>query len=371
MFPVIAKDLNLSYADIGIIAGALAFAWGSAALFMGNLSDRIGRKTVLLVSLIVFSLLIGSSGLANGLASLVLVRVLMGFADGAFTPASIHAAVDASPAKRHGMSVGLQQSLHPLLGLGLCPIIVAQLLHFLNWRMVFSVFTIPGLVVALLIWKIIPSKAQEPVQAQAPPRSAIGDWKTVFRFTNVRIAMVMMLCWLTCLITTSALLPSYLTDYLHLNFSAMSQIMSAIGLGAVLGTVVLPALSDRFGRRPIIAASTAGGVIALLMFINAGASPLVLFLLLAAIHFFNFGLLTMTIGPLCSEAVPTGLRATATGVVIAAGEFFGGGLAPIGAGYAAVHFGIQSILWFSVVAMVIGFILSLMLRPPQRGELTA
>ena len=55
MYPVIALDLHLNYGDIGLITGALAIAWGISALFMGNLSDRIGRRRVLTISLMVFS----------------------------------------------------------------------------------------------------------------------------------------------------------------------------------------------------------------------------------------------------------------------------------------------------------------------------
>ena len=71
MFPVIARDLHLSYGDIGLITGALAVAWGISALFTGNASDRIGRRTVLVGSLLVFAVLIGASGLAAGLGGLV------------------------------------------------------------------------------------------------------------------------------------------------------------------------------------------------------------------------------------------------------------------------------------------------------------
>ena len=46
MFPTIAHDLHLNYADIGSITGALAVAWGLSALLMGNMSDRIGREIV-------------------------------------------------------------------------------------------------------------------------------------------------------------------------------------------------------------------------------------------------------------------------------------------------------------------------------------
>src|ERR1700679_3620 len=67
MYPVVARDLHLSYSDIGIITGALAIAWGASALLTGNASDRIGRRLVLTASMILFALLIGASGLAAGL----------------------------------------------------------------------------------------------------------------------------------------------------------------------------------------------------------------------------------------------------------------------------------------------------------------
>ena len=77
LFPTIARELNLNYSDIGTIAGALAFAWGAAALLMGNVSDRIGRRKVITSALLLFALLIGASSLATGLIGLVVVRMAM------------------------------------------------------------------------------------------------------------------------------------------------------------------------------------------------------------------------------------------------------------------------------------------------------
>ena len=129
MFPAIARDLNLGYGDIGTIAGALAIAWGLSALLMGNLADRLGHKKVLVGSLIIFSLLIGASGLATGLLGLVAVRIVMGFADGAFAPASIAATIACSAPQRRGRNFGLQQMNMTLFGLGLSPLIVTTLIH--------------------------------------------------------------------------------------------------------------------------------------------------------------------------------------------------------------------------------------------------
>src|ERR1700752_1218256 len=57
LFPTIARDLHLGYGEIGTITGALAVAWGIAALFMGNLSDYVGRRRVLTIALLAFSLM--------------------------------------------------------------------------------------------------------------------------------------------------------------------------------------------------------------------------------------------------------------------------------------------------------------------------
>src|SRR6478736_341347 len=89
LFPVISKELNLDYQDLGQITGVLAIAWGVAALFMGNLSDRLGHRKVIIPAIVVFSLLAGLSGLATGVGSLMIIRALMGVAEGAYTPASI------------------------------------------------------------------------------------------------------------------------------------------------------------------------------------------------------------------------------------------------------------------------------------------
>ena len=359
MYPTIARDLHLGYGDIGTITGALAIAWGIAALIMGNLSDHIGQRRVLVGSLIAFSLLIGASGLAAGLAGLVLVRIVMGFADGAFTPASIAATIQLSPPERHGRNVGFQQTMLVLFGLGLSPLLVGALLHHgVDWRYIFSLFLLPGLIVAWQTWRIIPERAS----SDNSSRDSLADWRSVLRFRNIRLLMAGMFCWLTCLITTSAFLPSYLVNHLKLQTGQMGTVMSAIGFGAMVGTIVLSALSDRIGRKPVMVLASVGALAGLVLLGSIGAAVDRLFLCLFAVHFFNNALITMTVGPVAAETVPPRLMATASGIVIATGELLGGGLAPILAGQVAERFGIEHILRLPIVMMVIGVLLCLAIR---------
>jgi predicted MFS family arabinose efflux permease len=354
MYPTIARDLHLGYGDIGTITGALAIAWGAAALVMGNVSDHVGQRRVLAGSLIVFSLLIGASGLAGGLAGLVLVRVVMGFADGAYTPASIAATIHQSPPQRHGRNVGLQQSMLVLFGLGLSPLLVGWLLREgMDWRYIFSLFVLPGLILAWKTWAIIPDNRRSEVSE----RNSFADWGAVLKYRNIRLLMGGMLCWLTCLITCSAFLPSYFVDHLQLDNGRMGTVMSAIGFGAMVGTIVLSAASDRFGRKPVMLICSLVTLAGLALLGAIGPNTGLLFACLFVIHFCNNTLITMTVGPVAAETVPSALMATASGVVIATGELFGGGLAPMVGGQVAERFGIDHILWLPILMMSIGVLL--------------
>ncbi len=373
MFPTIMKELHLSYQQLGQITGILAIAWGISGFFMGRLSDRIGRRKVVVSAMITFSVLVGISGLASGLGMLLVVRAVMGVADGAYTPPSIVATLEASKPTRHGLNLGIQQMMLPLFGLGLAPIFVTQMLQVVDWRWIFVMVTPPGLIVAFLLYRVLRNPSEEEEAATTATHDlAEHKWTDIFAYRNIMLNMGGMLCWLTCLVVTSALLPSYFSDYLHLTLNQMGFVLSAIGFGATAGTLIMPSISDRVGRKPVMMISTLAAFVSLLLLTRTGAQVGALFAFLFATHFFNFGLITLTVGPISAESVPAKLMATASGAVICVGEIFGGGIAPVIAGYVASNFGIQYILHLATGAMVVGFVTSLFLQEtaPRRVSAT-
>lgn len=363
MFPNIAKDLHLSYSNLGEITGALAVAWGCAALFSGRISDLFGRRKVVLVAVIVFSLLVGASGLATSLVTMVALRAVMGLADGAYNTPSIIATLEASKPTRHGRNMGIQLMCGPLFGLALAPLIVTQLLQTINWRWIFLLVSPLGLILALALFFVLRAPSElAPVEHTAVHDTSHNRLIDVLRFSNIRHNMIGMLCWLSCLVVTSAMLPSYLVDYLHLTLQQMGFVLSAIGFGSTAGSVVMPMISDRVGRKPIMLICTLGGALALLSFMYIGTAPVALFTVLLVVNFFNFALITLTVGPISAESVPAALMASASGLVIFTGEVFGGGIAPILVGSIAQAYGIQYILHFGVAALLIGFVNSCFLK---------
>jgi len=362
LFPVMMADLHLDYQDLGNISAVLAIAWGISSIFMGRLSDRIGRRKVLIPAVLLFSLLAGLSGLVNGVAALLLIRAVMGVSEGAFTPTAIAATAESSHPRRRGLNIGVQQAFFPILGLGLSPVLATQLLLVLpSWRWVFVVVSLPGFILAWFMYRRLQETRVAPV-ADEGEGQAQGHWLDALRYRNVALNILGMFCMLTSLFVLSVMMPNYLTDYLHLSLQQMGFVMSAIGLGGFIGQLVLPGLSDRIGRKPVVLGSFVATALCIGLLMRTGAEPLTLFGLLFLTTFFNFSMICMTVGPITSESVPLPLVSTATGLVVGIGEVFGGGVAPALAGFIAQQHGIQYTLYLALGGALLGLLVASALR---------
>jgi hypothetical protein len=101
----------------------------------------------------------------------------------------------------------------------------------------------------------------------------------------------------------------------------------------------------------------------LYLFIGTGAESLtMLFALLFVAAMCNFGALAILAGPVAAEAAPVGMVASVAGLVIGAGEIFGGGVAPIIGGNIAQNHGIQYTLWFALGGQLLGILIALLLK---------
>jgi len=366
LLPSMSRDLHLNYQDAGNIVAALGLSWGVFAIIGGGLSDRIGRKKVLIPAMVAFSLLSGFTGMANGLISLLLIRAVMGVSEGAFCPTSFATTNDASKPARRGLNLGIQQSTFPLFGLALGPILATQLLGVLSWRWIFVLVAIPGLILAVLLAITIrePASVQKTAQAQRAP---ISD---MLKHRNVPLAMLALFCAMAGIFTLSALVPSYLADYLKLSNTEQGLVTSAIGFGGFLGQLVLPGVSDIMGRKFVTVLSFILGAVFVYAF-SQSVSLWALFATLLVGCFFCFGLLGLITGPIAAEAAPLGLISSTTGIIVGSGEIFGGGVAPIIAGRVAQSFGIQHTLTMALIALIIGVLVTVFLRETAPRRLAA
>jgi MFS family permease len=372
LFPAMAMDLGLPEGEIGRLAGILGILWGVFAIFSGRLSDAVGHRKVLIPAIILFSLMSGFSGMVQSLVGLVWVRAIMGAMEGTYCPTSFTAVAAASRPARRGFNQGLQQSGFALMGFALGPIIATQLLNVVpSWRYVFWICAIPGFIVGALLY----FQLREPKDTQAGAligaTQASGSWIEVLKTPNILVCMVALLCAMACVFVLGAMVPIYLTNALALTPTDVGLVASALGFGGFFGQFGWPGLSDRFGRKPLAILGFIGATLSVWWFANTGASVLPLFVALFVCSFFCLGNVALITGPIATESAPRGLISSAIGVVVGAGEIFGGGVAPIIAGGVTDRYGLPSALNVALVGVALGIVVCLFLRETAPSKTAA
>ncbi len=359
LFPVMQEELGLNLEDLGNLVGILAVFWGISAFAMGFLSDRIGRRNVLVPAIIIFSLMSAFSGMVSGLVSLLVIRAIMGVAEGPVASTGVAVAVEASHPKRRGMNNGIFQCMISLMGNAVGPIIATQLLLVTTWRSVFMIVGIPGIIMAVIMWFVV----REPATAHVHTAATRPSFASLFSHRNVPLAMLTLMCAMGGIFVMGAMMPNYLTGYLGLSVQDMGFITSAIGWGGCIGQFAMPTVSDFIGRKLTTLVSYVLAAVFTYLFAQTGADSMgALFWLLFFAALFNFSALAILAGPVAAEAAPIGMVASVAGLVIGAGEVFGGGVAPAIAGRIAQATGIENVFTFAIGGLIVGFIIALFLK---------
>jgi MFS family permease len=363
LFPAMAMDLGLPEGEIGRLAGILGILWGIFAIFSGRLSDAIGHRKVLIPAIVLFSLMSGLSGMVNSLVALVWIRAIMGAMEGTYCPTSFTAVAAASKPKRRGFNQGLQQSGFALMGFALGPIIATQLLQVVpSWRWVFWICAIPGFIVGVLLYFHLREPKDTQAGALIGATQSSGSWIDVLKAPNIIVCMLALLCAMACVFVLGAMVPIYLTNAVQLAPTDVGIVASALGFGGFLGQFGWPGLSDRFGRKPLAILGFIGATVSVWWFANTGAAVLPLFVALFVCSFFCLGNVALITGPIATESAPRGLISSAIGVVVGAGEIFGGGVAPIIAGNVTDRFGLPAALNVALIGVALGIVVCFFLR---------
>ncbi len=145
----IGKDWALTQTDLGLLGsvGMLGMALGAA--LSGMAADKWGRRTVVMVTLIVYGLASVFSGFAASFPMLLVLRFITGFGLGGELPAAAALVSEFSPTKIRGRNVIILESFWAW-GWILASLVAYLLIPAYGWRMAFIVGGVPALFAAVL-----------------------------------------------------------------------------------------------------------------------------------------------------------------------------------------------------------------------------
>jgi ACS family hexuronate transporter-like MFS transporter len=346
VMPFVKPDLGLTNTQVGLTASALSFAWALSALFVGAAADRGGRrKPFLIAATIAFSLCSFISGLAGSFLMLLGSRLLMGLAEGGVAPISqTITALAVSPARR-GLAMGVMQNFGSnLLGSFAAPVLLVAFATAFGWHKAFYLAGIPGLISAFLLWCFIEEPATVTAASLEPRQSLRSRLKEILAHRNMQICVCISILLVSYLVICWAFTPLFLTKVRGFSPAQMGWLMGTLGISATLGSFIVSGISDRIGRRPVIAfTSFLGAILPLGALFYHGS-----IWILAAIFFFGWaltGAFPLFMGTIPSETVSARHMTTAMAVIIGSGEVVGGVISPAAAGWAADLTGLGAPLW--------------------------
>ena len=141
----VAAGSLASYALIGMMFGALIF---------GPIADKIGRKNVIIICTIIFSLFTFTSGFANGVTSFAIQRFIAGVGLGGVMPNLIALVTEYSPKKLRSTLIAIMFSGHALGGV-VASVGAIYLLPAFGWRTIVWIGVLPLLLLPI-IYKVLP-----------------------------------------------------------------------------------------------------------------------------------------------------------------------------------------------------------------------
>ncbi|AHK35878.1 hypothetical protein OPAG_06724 [Rhodococcus opacus PD630] len=253
LLPTIRTEFGFSLQQGGLLATGFTLGMALAGLPAGYLVDRFSRKTVLLVSIVIYSLGTLAVPLASSFGEMSAYRIISGFGEG-MQAAALFAAVGAYFHHRRGLALGgigvafgAGVFLGPLLG-------VSMATGFGSWRAPFVVFGLSGLAVALIAAFTLSRRMTERA-VETSVSTATFDYMPASPYNRNTAALgISSAIGGMVLYGFLGLYPTFLISELHFSTAQSALAMSLVGLGGVAG-LLGGWLGDRVNQRALLIGS--------------------------------------------------------------------------------------------------------------------
>ena len=218
------------------------------ALVFGMLADRYGRRPVLMVDILLFSLLEFASAFAPSLPALLVLRAAFGFAMGGEWGIGAALTMETLPPRARGLASGILQQGYAF-GYIAAAIVYGLLFERIGWRGMFMVGVLPALLVLFIRRHVEESPAWAPMRGR--PRTPIAA--TIRAHIGLfAYAVVLMTAMNFFSHGTQDLYPTFLQVQHGFSPRAVSLLVITGHLGAIISGTTVGALSQRIGRRRAI-----------------------------------------------------------------------------------------------------------------------
>ncbi|SAI13629.1 benzoate transport protein [Bordetella ansorpii] len=372
------KEFDLSKTEIGLVFSAFAYPYLIFQIIGGWVSDRFGARRTLIACGVIWAGGTLLTGLAGGLASMLMARILLGLGEGATFPAATAAMSHWVPKERRGFAQGITHAFSRL-GNALAPAAMIAVMAAYGWRESFYACAIISFV-WVIVWALTFTEqpkdhprisAEELVslpevkKKDKPP----VQWGRLFK--RMLPVTIVYFCYGWTLWLLLSWVPMYFMNF-GMDLKKTAIFSSAVFFGGVVGDTLGGIISDRLYKRTGNLNRARAQMVAVCMVLTLlTLLPLMftrdLYVSLACLGF-GFFFAELTIGPMW--AIPMDIcpdySGTASGMMNI-GSASAAIVSPVAAGFLIDRFGNWQLPFLvSIVLLAIGAILSFSMHPERR-----
>lgn len=243
-FAAISRDFGVPPVYVQQTLSAYLLCFAGMMLFHGTLSDSFGRRPVIIVSLVVFTLASIGAAFAGNIGALIVFRALQGLSAGAGTVvgrAMIRDRLSGPEAQKMMSDVTIVFAVAPAIA----PILGGWLQLWFGWRSVFAFLAIVGLLLGVVCWRALPESLPAGQRQAFHTRQILGNYWTALkhpRFLLLAFAMAFSSMGFFVYIASA---PHFVPQVLGLPATSYGWLFIPLVGGMVSGAMVAGRLAHR------------------------------------------------------------------------------------------------------------------------------
>lgn len=369
------KQWGLTTATTGLVASFTVVASALGGMVFGRFADRFGRMKALTLTVLIYSLATGLSGLSQNIWQLMAFRLLVGLGMGGEWSAGAALISETWPKEHRGKAMSIMQSGYAVGGL-IASLIAGPIIQAYGWRPLFFIGIIPAILVYWVRKNVEEPEIWKNNETQSASKATVKtSWSDLFKGSLLKVTII---GTIFCIIGLGASYPmaSWLPTFLGTavekggaGFSVVKASLYTIPyyLGSIIGYLMFGFLSDKIGRKKSFAIYFVGAAIVIPTFIMVGSGNIpVFFILMALVGCFAVGYYG-GFGTVLAEMYPTRLRGSGQGLCYNVGRGVSA-FAITGAGALAMSVGVGKALMYSSAGLFVLAIFATLILPETTGK---
>lgn len=302
LLPVITETISIPDGSGGLLITIYALCYGITAPVFGMMSDRVGRKRMIIIGFIIFSISTFCTGLAKNFEILLLFRGLTGLSGAMIMPSIFALVGDKVTYESRGKAMGT--IMGAMIGSTVIGVPIGAFLSEIgNWQWTFYSIGLLTLFLTLLINHILRNEKERDDVHVSLTETVDAPLKMTVVNISVLFALLATFLWTIGLHGMFSYIGVYYENNFGISVGKIGIVIFLAGVGSVAGNILGGKLADKIGKKSVIVIASIVSSISVMLF-SLSTENLVIAIIVHIIWslFIGFGQASLT--ALISELKP-------------------------------------------------------------------